>query len=68
MHNLHLTRFLALLGVFYITLDLCLAYMVYRQKPNIVKSFFSTIEGSGTKVLIQIAIALVVTFFFSMVV
>ena len=68
MHNPHLTRFLALFGVFYITLDLCLAYMVHKNKPNIVKSFFSTIEGSGTRVLIPVSIALAVAFGFSMLV
>tara|TARA_Y100000590_G_C15439594_1_gene908363 strand:+ start:451 stop:657 length:207 start_codon:yes stop_codon:yes gene_type:complete len=66
MQTTHLTRLLALFGVFYITLDLSLAYMVHKEKPSIVKSFFSTIEGNGVKVLIPVIIALVVAFGASM--
>ena len=61
-----LCKFVALLGVLYMTLDLSMAYMVNKEQPQVVKSFLDTIKGSGNKVLVQLVIALAVTCVFSM--
>ena len=52
-------RLFALFSVFYITLDLCVAFVTYKTTPNVVKVFMNNLFSS--RVLVPLVVAVVVT-------
>jgi len=59
MNKTHAIRLFALFSVFYITLDLCVAFITYKTTPNVVKVFLNNLFSS--KVLVPLVVAVVVT-------